>query len=277
MPLRSRARLLGALIAILASTLFPRAGVCSDGVELSLLPADFTVEPGDSFLIELTIPAAADSFNGYDAVIGYDPGLVTFLQEANVAQQEGPLMVDACPTIRFHRFTIAPDSTYVTINHVLLCAATKVAGPGVVYRLRFRAKSVPTSGWIRVLDGTHFYDAGLYVNPLVTHDAQYHIGSTTGSLPSTRPRLRLQAAPNPFNPRTTLSFTLPRSGWACLRIYGPNGRLLRTLAQGTWPGGKQSVEWDGKDGQGRSVASGAYTALLTHAVGSVSTGLILLK
>ncbi|HKI84542.1 MAG TPA: FlgD immunoglobulin-like domain containing protein [Candidatus Krumholzibacteria bacterium] len=277
MPPQNFARRFVVQFLVFALWLLASVGVCAAGVELSLLPAESTVAPGDSFWIELTIPAAADSFNGYDAVIGYDPTALSFLQQSNLTLQEGPLMVDACPSLRFHRFSIAADSTSVSISHVLLCAGVKVAGPGVIYRLQFTAKNTLATTWIRVLDGTHFYDGGLYVQPLLSHDAQIHIGNGTGAPPVRRGELRLKAAPNPFNPRTTLSFTLPSSGWARLRIYGPNGRLLRNLAQGYWPKGNRRVEWDGKDDQGRTVASGAYTALLTHATGSVSTGLVLLK
>ncbi len=277
MPPRCRVRRFGVQFIFCAFVLLASTGVHAAGVALSLLPAESTVEPGDSFWVELTIVAAADSFNGYDAIIGYDPAALSFLEQSNLTLQEGQLMVDACPSLRFHRFSIAADSTSVSISHVLLCAGVKVAGPGVIYRLQFAAKYALTTTWVRVLDGTHFYNGGVYVAPLLSHDAQIHIGSGTDSPPALRSELRLQAAPNPFNPRTRLSFTLPNSGFASLKIYGKNGRLLRNLAQGYWPKGNRSVEWDGKDDHGRAVASGAYTALLTHAAGSVTAGLVLLK
>jgi hypothetical protein len=277
LPFENRACRLGVQFVVLFFVLLAACGLCAAGVELSLLPAESTVAPGDSFWIELTIPAAADSFNGYDAIIGYDPAALSFLEQSNLTLQEGPLMVDACPSLRFHRFSIAPDSTFVSISHVLLCAGVKVAGPGVIYRLQFAAKSTLTTTWISVLDGTHFYDGGLYVQPLLSHDAQVHIGNGTDAPPARPGGLGLQAAPNPFNPRTTLSFSLPSSGWVCLRIYSKGGRLLRTLVQGYWPKGNQSVAWDGTDDRGRTVASGAYTAVLTHATGTAAAGLILLK
>ena len=270
MPPRITVRLAGVVLILLATPALA-------GVSLFLTPGDLTVGPGDSFLIELTVPVAADSFNGYDAVIGYDPALVSFLEEANVADQEGPLMVDACPSLRFHRFSIAADSTSVTINHVLMCAGVKIAGPGVLYRLRFRAKDTLALTRIRVLDGTQFYDEGLYVNPLHSHDALIHIGAGTGAALPTPPHPRLRAAPNPFNPRTVLSFALPVSGWAELRIYAADGRLVRVLDEGFRPGGFRTAQWDGTDGRGRAVGSGCYTARLRWQGGIASTGLVLLR
>jgi len=265
-------------LALTCALLQPHSATpASAGVTLDLVPSEVTVQPGDSFFIELTIPAAADSFNGYDAVLGYDPTLVTFLQETKLADQEGPLMVDACSSLRFHRFTLAPDSTTITINHVLLCAGVKVAGPGVLYRLRFRAKSTLSLTWMRVLPGTRFYDEGLYVDPLVSHDALVRIGAGTGAPAPLAAHLRLRAAPNPFNPRTILSFALPSEGWADLRIYAADGRMVRVLDQGFWPRGPRRVAWDGTDGRGRAVASGLYTARLSHGGEMVSTKLVLLK
>lgn len=272
---RARYFFAGVLPVILLYLLLATPSVA--GVTLHLIPGDLIVDPGDSFLIELTVPTPADSFNGYDAVIGYDPSLLTFLQEANVADQEGPLMVDACPSLRFHRFILAPDSTSITINHVLLCAGVKVAGPGVLYRLRFRAKGTLALTRIRVLEGTQFYDEGLYANPLFSHDALIHIGQGTSASPPPWTHLRLRAAPNPFNPRTMLSFDLPTDGWADLRIYAADGRLVRVLVEEVRPRGFQTVAWDGTDGRGRAVASGFYTARLFHEGKAASTGLVLLK
>jgi hypothetical protein len=67
------------------------------------------------------------------------------------------------------------------------------------------------------------------------------------------------AAPNPFNPRTTISFSLGTDALrASLRIYDVAGRLVRTLHQGALPAGEHTVIWQGKDESGHSVASGVY-------------------
>ncbi|MBU8922174.1 MAG: T9SS type A sorting domain-containing protein [Bacteroidales bacterium] len=67
-----------------------------------------------------------------------------------------------------------------------------------------------------------------------------------------------QNYPNPFNPSTTISFGLKESGHISLRIYDTSGRLVATLADETRPAGNYTVDWNGRDGQGSSVASGVY-------------------
>lgn len=64
--------------------------------------------------------------------------------------------------------------------------------------------------------------------------------------------------PNPFNPRTTISYTLDEAGSVRLAIYGMDGRLVRRLEDGSRAAGEHRVAWDGLDGDGRAVPSGTY-------------------
>ena len=73
----------------------------------------------------------------------------------------------------------------------------------------------------------------------------------------------LIAAPNPFNPSTTVRFDLPESGAVRLVVYDVTGRLVRTLLHGHVAAGAHSVVWDGLDTGGRSAASGVYVVRLT--------------
>ncbi len=79
------------------------------------------------------------------------------------------------------------------------------------------------------------------------------------------------AAPNPFNPRTTVSFTMPAAGHARLTLHDVRGRLVRTLADADLPAGEQVLVWDGRDDQGRDAASGTYV-LRVEAGTDISTG-----
>lgn len=65
--------------------------------------------------------------------------------------------------------------------------------------------------------------------------------------------------PNPFNPATSIRYDVPeRGGVVTLRIYEVGGRLVRTLLDGPQTVGQKTVVWNGRDDQGRSVASGVY-------------------
>jgi uncharacterized protein len=82
--------------------------------------------------------------------------------------------------------------------------------------------------------------------------------------PDREPRALSTPCPNPFNPRTTIAFTLPAAGPARLAVYDPAGRLIRTLVDGEMAAGRHEVPWDGRDGASRSMASGTYLARLQY-------------
>jgi hypothetical protein len=67
-----------------------------------------------------------------------------------------------------------------------------------------------------------------------------------------------QNYPNPFNPTTKIEFTLAKSGFVTLQIYDTLGRKVRTLVSEELPSGYKSVIWDGKNDEGKDVASGVY-------------------
>jgi len=83
--------------------------------------------------------------------------------------------------------------------------------------------------------------------------------TTTGSGESGTPPFSLgQCYPNPFNPATTIGFTLGEAVHVRLRIYDVSGRLVRELANGRRRTGPHSEIWDGTDRAGRGVSSGVY-------------------
>jgi hypothetical protein len=262
------------LLILFTSLVLSRDAAAAVQVELS--PSTSTVEPGQTFDLEIQVVNESDLFNGYGAAVTYDPGVLTFVQQSPLSLQEGPLMTDAC-SLRFHDFQLAPDSTHVEIGHVLLCAGVSVSGPGTVYRLRFTAKHVQTTTSVQFETTPQFYDQGLFVGPVTSSDATVTIGTGTGvDVPTEVPR-PLVAYPNPFNPRTQLSFVMPRAGSLELTIYTAAGRRVRTLARGVVPAGPVTWSWDGRDDRGRALASGVFHARLTLGHASHCIPLTLLR
>ncbi|HET9251804.1 MAG TPA: S8 family serine peptidase [Candidatus Eisenbacteria bacterium] len=85
------------------------------------------------------------------------------------------------------------------------------------------------------------------------------ITAVDGGAPAPAPRFALAPnAPNPFNPSTTIRFTLATSDRTTLRIYSPGGRLIRTLVSGHLAAGPHEATWNGQDDAGRPVSSGIY-------------------
>jgi hypothetical protein len=85
------------------------------------------------------------------------------------------------------------------------------------------------------------------------------------------------ASPNPFNPRTTLYYSLPVSGRGELVVYDLAGRRVKTLVSGHIEAGQHAAEWDGRDEQGRRVASGVYLYNLVSGEFNETKRMVLLK
>jgi hypothetical protein len=69
----------------------------------------------------------------------------------------------------------------------------------------------------------------------------------------------LQNKPNPFNPRTVITFELTEEAVASLRVYDTAGRLVKELvADRVFGPGPHEIGWDGRDESGRRVVSGTY-------------------
>lgn len=68
--------------------------------------------------------------------------------------------------------------------------------------------------------------------------------------------------PNPFNPRATVAFNLPRDGKVALQVYDVRGRLVAEIDGGAMAAGRGSLDWQGRDRHGRGAASGVYFARL---------------
>jgi len=64
--------------------------------------------------------------------------------------------------------------------------------------------------------------------------------------------------PNPFNPSTTIPFTLACQERVFLGIYDAGGRLIRNLMDEVMPEGRHDVTWDGRDNAGNQAATGVY-------------------
>ncbi len=100
--------------------------------------------------------------------------------------------------------------------------------------------------------------------------------SAVEDLPISRVALG-QNAPNPFNPRTEIKFSVPSDQDVSLRIYNVEGRLVRTLLQGRQIAGTHSVMWSGQNDQGGMVASGLYFYRLNTDSGVLTRKMTLLK
>jgi hypothetical protein len=98
-----------------------------------------------------------------------------------------------------------------------------------------------------------------------------------GELAVPRPDQTLTAYPNPFNPSTTVSFTLDRPESCTVNIYNTRGQLVRQLASGRFDTGDHSVTWDGSDDHGLPQSTGVYLIRLQAGTKTMMKRVTLLK
>jgi len=86
-----------------------------------------------------------------------------------------------------------------------------------------------------------------------------------------------QNHPNPFNPSTSIKYSVAREGHVELGIYDLSGRLIRTLVSETRGSGDYTVTWDGKNVSGGGVPSGMYFYKFSSGGESTSRKMTLVK
>ena len=112
---------------------------------------------------------------------------------------------------------------------------------------------------------------------LAARDFGFAVGALgVGDAPRTRAQLA-QNVPNPFRPRTSITFELPHADVVTLTVLDVAGRPVRELLRGEQPAGTHAVEWDGRDEQGRRQAEGVYFYALATPEGRLMKKMALLR
>ena len=216
--------------------------------------------PLTDFLVEGTLCYVAG--NDYLGVVDVsDPSAPLFLGEAS---------------------TTAPIVGISVSNGVAYCAledfgmvVADVSNPAnPVVRSNFPSQQSP--GAVGVHGGQVYLcvgDLGLVFLPL-----QCEFAPSAVAMPEAAAGYLGQAYPNPFNPRTTISYELPRAADVHLQVFDVAGKLVRTLVDGQRvEAGPRSVVWNGLDNTGRAVASGMYLYQLSTGEVTETRRMVLLR
>jgi len=126
------------------------------------------------------------------------------------------------------------------------------------------------------------YDASGYANCVTVKYSLDTVGIEEDYLDpeqnnTPQPVIGLSVFPNPFNPCTKVSFTLEHGENVNLSIYDITGKCIAVLADGAFEAGAHSMDWQGRDLQGQSVASGTYFVRMTTADKMVSSKMMLVR
>jgi hypothetical protein len=119
------------------------------------------------------------------------------------------------------------------------------------------------------------------------------LGETRGSGPSLitsvekdeeqiipQSQILLDNYPNPFNPYTIISFSVPydlTNSFVELKVYDINGRLVNTLVSENLSAGNYLTKWEGDNASGSKVSSGVYIYSIRVGDRAVNKKMTLLK
>ncbi len=232
-----------------AISTFSSRGPSRDGRTLPHIAA-----PGEAILAALSS----------DLVIGTDVPRSNVLLGGQLQKFEGTSM--ASPHVAGTVALMLERNRFLTRDNILsILASTALPAGGTVPNNTFGA------GKMRSLDALLATPADVDCGTLA---------STTGIDCEGNPvyRFKLEEAyPNPFNPSTTIGFSLNTQGPVDLVVYDMLGREVKQLVSGTMAVGFHHVQWDGTNRNGETVGTGMYLARLSSQGFSESRRLMLLK
>jgi len=219
------------------ATSAPAAGV---HLQFNTVPA--VIAPGDTFLVQVTVPIGDAQFNAFDLAISYDPNRLSFVPTVPLSAQRGALMTGACANT-FHQFTPGVGQVNATLS--LLCNGVFVTGPGIIYQFKLAAGDSVGPTDIQCTTGSQFYRAGFFVNPLDCVTKTVTIIGTSGTeSPPAASALRLAARSDPSNRgNIELDFELPEEASAEFALFDILGRRLAARPPELFSSGRHRVSW----------------------------------
>jgi hypothetical protein len=133
--------------------------------------------------------------------------------------------------------------------------------------------------WEGLIDEVAFWDRVLTSEEISTLQTETLSGALVNApLPEVTSVFSLsQNHPNPFNPVTTIEFSLEASGRTRLQVFDVRGHLVSTVVNELLTAGKYERQWNGRTDSGRKVASGVYTYRLETPTSTETKRMLLLK
>jgi hypothetical protein len=213
------------------------------------LPEEYDASPlavtlgaadGSDVSVALRLEGNVSEIKGVSAVVSYDPRELAFVSARLTDAMLSP--------IGDVFFWFGEEEGRVLIDVAVLGTGVTIGGSGDLATLTFRSL---TGDYQLEVESARLRD----VNNLDI-DARLGDYASGGDLPTV---FRLvQNAPNPFNPKTTVAYNVPRESEVTIRVYDVAGRRVRTLVDGVVEPGRHVAVWDGLNESGEAVGSGIY-------------------
>ena len=83
--------------------------------------------------------------------------------------------------------------------------------------------------------------------------------------------------PNPFNPETTIQYSVKENSPVSIEIFNVKGQKVRSLVNNVKEAGEHTVVWNGTDDNGRAVSSGVYYFKMNAGKYSSTKKMIMMK
>lgn len=208
---------------------------------------DTDVQSGDQIEIPINL-IKADNILSFEAVISYDPSHLTYNQI---------------------KWSSISRNFLIDINHtegeiVIAGAGTKPqqVEKGLFAALQFTINENFNVAQTQVTIEKLRWNEGAFKKNIASTVLSNASGINT-NLPGTPQEFSLERNyPNPFNPSTTIRYSIKEKSPVHLTIYNQMGNTIRQLVNTSQPAGRYSVIWDGKNDLDESVASGVYIYVL---------------
>ncbi|MCB5255195.1 MAG: FlgD immunoglobulin-like domain containing protein [Candidatus Cloacimonetes bacterium] len=116
-----------------------------------------------------------------------------------------------------------------------------------------------------------------YENGEIMLRAIVNTGSDNEDGVAVAPKLAASNYPNPFNPTTTIAYSVPQTGMTTVKVFNLKGQMINTLVNKEVAAGSQTVTWNGTDASGNAVASGLYFVRVENSGKAVTRKMLLSK
>ena len=118
----------------------------------------------------------------------------------------------------------------------------------------------------------------LYLYRFLSNSIQgINLNIQTGTPVTDNPYILIENYPNPFNPKTTIQYSLPVDTFVKIEIYNMLGNKVKNLVNKYQTSGKNLINWDSTNNQGKAVSAGVYLYSLETKYFRTTKKMILLK
>jgi hypothetical protein len=245
----------------------------------------YTLSPGDMVIVESSSNISEFQWGSTAPEQTYvvpQPQNFTYTEEADYI----PIYMDLSEENMPDEVAVLVDgeckgARVITGDHVDICAYIAGCQSGNVefaFSYSGRAENVIFSDYAVLDPRTGDLTSGKI--DLGNKAAYYDIAlqAPTGATPQTpAAELSLSNYPNPFNPSTEISYTLPITGDVMVAVYNTRGQKVTTLVEGTQNAGTYTTRWSGTDANGKPVSSGIYYCRVTSGTQDCTRKMVLMK